>query len=101
LRNFRLLFYFLTFFREPSNVPKLSTALHLQFQDFQIEEDENFMAYNFQNFEADCGGLLGLFMGISFLSIVDAILRFVVRVMSRKREQTRVDVEKWPFRNST
>lgn len=51
------------------------------------------MAYNLQNFVADCGGLLGLFMGISFLSIVDAILRCIVRIMSRKKEINQVDVE--------
>lgn len=31
---------------------------------------------------ADAGGLLGLFLGISFLSIVDSMLGFIVNLLS-------------------
>lgn len=41
---------------------------------------ESFVAYHLQNFIADWGGLIGLFLGISFLSVVNSILTFVVDV---------------------
>lgn len=41
--------------------------------NIEFEEQEHFVAYGLQNFIADAGGLLGLFMGYSFLSIAEFI----------------------------
>jgi len=43
------------------------------FEDFLVEEKMNFLGYKLQHFISDCGGLLGLFMGCSLLSIVEII----------------------------
>lgn len=42
-----------------------------------VEEVEKFVGYKIQNFIADIGGLLGLFMGCSLISIVE-IFYFVL-----------------------
>jgi hypothetical protein len=39
----------------------------------QITKTENFVAYKLQNFIADVGGLLGLFLGSSLLSLVELL----------------------------
>lgn len=43
------------------------------------------MTYLLQNFIADCGGLLGLFMGISFLSLINSVLKFTKKFMLQRK----------------
>lgn len=38
------------------------------------------------DFIANCGGLLGLFMGVSILSIVEIIYYFIVHLVCRSRK---------------
>jgi amiloride-sensitive sodium channel len=46
------------------------------FRDNTIEEREKYVAYNLENFVSDFGGLIGLFLGFSLLSIVELIHDF-------------------------
>ncbi|KAG5668531.1 hypothetical protein PVAND_016469 [Polypedilum vanderplanki] len=47
----------------------------VEFPSHIIEENINFIGYTFQNFVADCGGLIGLFLGLSLLSIFEVFYR--------------------------
>lgn len=40
--------------------------------------------FGFTDFLSQCGGLLGLFMGVSILSIVEVIYYFTIKLMHRK-----------------
>lgn len=51
----------------------LASAVFFAFGDEIVEEFENFVTYKLQNFVSDVGGLLGLFMGCSLLSIMEII----------------------------
>ena len=51
----------------------LYAEIGIKFNDILIEEQDFFVGYKLQNFIADTGGLLGLFMGCSILSIVELI----------------------------
>lgn len=51
----------------------LASAVFIAFGDEIVEEFENFVTYKLQNFVSDVGGLLGLFMGCSLLSIMEII----------------------------
>ena len=42
--------------------------------------------YKLENLIADCGGLLGLFMGISFVSILNAFLKLLVNIHNKFKE---------------
>lgn len=45
----------------------------IKFGDHQVPVIEGFAAYQLANFIADCGGLLGLFLGFSFTAILNSI----------------------------
>ncbi|KAG5669231.1 hypothetical protein PVAND_017123 [Polypedilum vanderplanki] len=45
--------------------------LEMSFDEFQIKSHENFVSYQLPNLIAELGGLLGLFMGCSLLSIIE------------------------------
>jgi hypothetical protein len=64
----------------------------IRFNEHSIEEQENFVAYKLQNFIADFGGLLGLFMGCSLLSIVELIFH-CIRACINKRGKNEMKVE--------
>jgi uncharacterized membrane protein len=66
------------------NVFETFTSVDIFFENFQVEEVTKFAAYNFSNFIADCGGLLGLFLGCSVLSIVELFYLLVMFVCKRK-----------------
>lgn len=46
------------------------------------------MAYHIQNFIADCGGLFGLFLGISFVSVVNLIVDFLSKIQQKQDEKS-------------
>lgn len=77
-----------------------TSRLAIRFNDHTIQEQENFVGYKLQNFIgkkknysnfilkfvilADFGGLLGLFMGCSLLSIVELIFYCCAACFKRK-----------------
>lgn len=69
---------------------RVFASLNIQFGAFQVIENEHFVAYTLENFIAECGGLLGLFLGFSFTTVID----FIYRCMSACKAKKRSDFEK-------
>jgi amiloride-sensitive sodium channel len=61
------------------NVGKQWSITRLLIDTFKltVEEQENYLAYTLQNFVADFGGLVGLFLGFSVLSLVEIIYQII------------------------
>lgn len=59
-------------------------------------------AYTITDFIASCGGLLGLFMGISLLSVVELIYFFTLRLCCkiRKQKTAKVEASMWAERKN-
>ncbi|XP_031627361.1 pickpocket protein 28-like [Contarinia nasturtii] len=56
------------------------TKLSIYFEDQTIETLTRVETYTYTDFLAICGGLLGLFLGISFLSIIEIVYYATLRV---------------------
>jgi hypothetical protein len=54
----------------------------VSFKETQFMATKRAELYGQTDFIANCGGLLGLFMGISFLSFVELIYYFTIRLFS-------------------
>ncbi|KAG5675950.1 hypothetical protein PVAND_005807 [Polypedilum vanderplanki] len=54
------------------------TYFHTSFKNHVIDEHTKYVVYTIQNFIADCGGLIGLFLGFSLLSIYEIVCDFFV-----------------------
>uniref|UniRef100_A0A336K9E0 CSON015439 protein n=1 Tax=Culicoides sonorensis TaxID=179676 RepID=A0A336K9E0_CULSO len=65
---------------DPENFEYLS--LKVEFKKAQIMSYKRIAPYQISDFIANCGGLLGLFMGISLLSVVEIIYFFTFRFIS-------------------
>ncbi|CAG9804870.1 unnamed protein product [Chironomus riparius] len=50
-------------------------AVSIKFDESQIVKRTNYVTYKLQNFVADIGGLIGLFLGFSLLSLFDTFLK--------------------------
>ncbi|KAL7040442.1 hypothetical protein ACKWTF_000394 [Chironomus riparius] len=74
-------------YQKGNNTPKLFSLIHIKYSKFQVEEMESFVVYKLQNFVAECGGLLGLFMGISFMSIIQMIIKAIERIITKDNEE--------------
>ncbi|CAG9810022.1 unnamed protein product [Chironomus riparius] len=61
----------------------LYAEIGIKFNDILIEEQDFFVGYKLQNFIADTGGLLGLFMGCSILSIVELIYYLIKGIYNK------------------
>ncbi|GAB0097251.1 pickpocket protein 28 [Sergentomyia squamirostris] len=55
-------------------------AISLFFKDTQFITSRRSELYGWTHFIANCGGLLGLFMGVSLLSIIEIIYFFTIRL---------------------
>jgi len=44
---------------------------------------EEFSAYDLASFISDCGGIMGMFLGLSFMSIYDSVARFAASFWAR------------------
>ena len=53
---------------------KNDTKLHLTLASKKIFVEREVPSYSFLSFVADCGGLLGLFIGFNFLMIFDILI---------------------------
>lgn len=54
------------------------TRINLEFSSHVSQEYESYVAYSLQNFIADCGGLIGLFLGFSLLSILEMVYNTIL-----------------------
>lgn len=76
---------------EEDNIHRIKTVqLTIEFQKSQFLAMSRLAAYGVSDFIADCGGLLGLFMGLSFLSVVEVIYFATIRlilILKTKRRQ--------------
>ncbi|XP_070496595.1 pickpocket protein 28-like [Chironomus tepperi] len=70
--------------RNHSNSDEIITSIKIIFEEFLIDEQTNFVAYKLENFIAECGGLLGLFMGCSMLSIVELFYLCFKKITDKK-----------------
>lgn len=54
------------------------TRLSAYFEDFLFQQQQYYVAYKLQNLVADFGGLLGLFIGCSLITIVEIFNLMIV-----------------------
>jgi acid-sensing ion channel, other len=64
-----------------------STNLRIAFKDSEFVAIRRMELHGPIDFLADCGGLLGLFMGISFISILELAYFCTIRLLSNLQEQ--------------
>lgn len=72
--------------------PSIARRMHMSrfsvfFKDEQFIPSKRSELYGRTDFLANCGGLLGLFMGVSLLSIVEVIYYFTLRLCCTLRMQ--------------
>ena len=65
----------------PSFFAIVFTKIKILFKEAKISTTERSELYGFHDFMADCGGLLGLFMGVSILSVIELIYYFTLRLV--------------------
>lgn len=61
--------------------------LAIFFKDKQFITSKRSELYGPTDFIANCGGLLGLFMGVSLLSVVEIVYHFTLRVCCNLRKR--------------
>ena len=66
---------------DPTVIPSDGTVLALMFASPTIEVLKEAEAYPFLSLVADCGGVLGLFIGFNFMIIWDWVLITVMRFL--------------------
>lgn len=67
--------------------------MELKFVGEYVEEVEHYVAYKLQNFISDIGGLLGLFMGCSVISIVEVfylITNLFLNLLQKRRKNVQI-----------
>jgi Amiloride-sensitive sodium channel len=62
------------------------TFLTIQFSGFLVDEQERYIAYSIPQFVSDCGGLMGLFLGCSVLSLVEIFYHTIARCTEKKKD---------------
>jgi acid-sensing ion channel, other len=70
------------------------TRLSLMFKEEQFFASKRSELYGQTDFIANCGGLLGLFMGVSLLSIVEVFYFFTLRLCCTLRMQRNKPISK-------
>lgn len=74
--------------------------LTIYFRDRDVEHMERAEVYTFIDFMAICGGLMGLFLGVSLLSIIEFIYFFTLRLFWSVRRGKSENVVS-PFQRKT
>ena len=73
---------------DPIISPNKNHALHLRYVSRSVQVLREEEAFSFQSLVADCGGVLGLFIGFNFLMIWDWIMwitdKFVINKIKNK-----------------
>lgn len=70
------------------------SGFQIAFGDSQILESTNYVTYKVQNFVSDIGGLAGLFLGFSLLSLFEIVLKSVAIFKNFIRKSTCLKVNK-------
>ena len=52
----------------------------LNYKDKSIEVHKSFISYKFQNFIAEFGGLVGMFLGVSTFSLIGNLSEFYIKL---------------------
>ncbi|XP_055846905.1 pickpocket protein 28-like [Episyrphus balteatus] len=66
------------------------TKLKLKFKDDTFNGLKRTELYSLSDFIANCGGLLGLFMGISILSLVELVYFFTLRLSTNLKNRRKI-----------
>ena len=69
---------------DPIISPNKNQALHLRYVSRSVQVLREEEAFSFQSLVADCGGVLGLFIGFNFLMIWDWIMWIVDKFIMNK-----------------
>mgnify|MGYP003406654927 FL=1 len=75
----------------------MQAVLDVQFVGETVEETEHYVAYKLQNFISDAGGLLGLFMGCSLISIVEIlyfIVQSIINLLFKRRKVETINLQR-------
>ena len=59
------------------------TPLYISFSSSKITVEKEFVSYSYLSFVADCGGLLGLFIGFNFVMFWDLIVIIYQKIRLR------------------
>lgn len=82
----------------------IETGIRVEFGNSQILENTDYVTYNIENFVSDIGGLAGLFLGFSLLSLYELILKVLAMIRNLFRKITSLkDVQqnkKWGNRDT-
>ena len=70
---------------DPIISPNKNQALHLRYVSRSVQVLREEEAFSFQSLVADCGGVLGLFIGFNFLMIWDWIMWIIDRFILNGR----------------
>lgn len=76
---------------------RIQAILDVQFVGETVEEVEHFVAYKLQNFISDAGGLLGLFMGCSLISVVEIfyfIIQSIINMLFKRRKVATINIQR-------
>lgn len=68
------------------------SAVRVIFDDQQVNTLKRSESYTIANFLSNCGGLLGLFLGVSVLSIVELIYYATLRLFWSFRKQQSTNI---------
>ena len=69
---------------DPIISPNKNQALHLRYVSRSVQVLREEEAFSFQSLVADCGGVLGLFIGFNFLMIWDWIMWIIDKFVMNK-----------------
>ena len=70
---------------DPIISPNKNQALHLRYVSRSVQVLREEEAFSFQSLVADCGGVLGLFIGFNFLMVWDWIMWIIDKFMLNGR----------------
>ena len=77
------MFYYLQAVSEPIITPNGMTLLLQSFASDSVIVQREVEAFSFQSLVADCGGVLGLFIGFNFLTVWDWIIFLLNSALQR------------------
>ena len=81
--------------QEPTTYPDNDTSLRLTHASASIEVLKEEEAYSFLSLVADCGGVLGLFIGFNFLMIWDWMITAVKNFNNFIKSKRTIDIKQF------